>query len=167
MKTRHQCKFVLIIYERPLPANRQLQNLIAIPWFWLNVSLENIKNFFIVIKCVNNWLKYVGKCNYSISVFAVDNGECVHIHCVQNVYSEYKYGEKRGDWSDQRRERELVFRNYWSQYGHNNATQPSARPMGSTNHLSLLSLKSTIIDWKELIPDIMWTQRASDIESGD
>ena len=104
MKTRHQCKFVLIIYERPLPANRQLQNLIAIPWFWLNVSLENIKNFFIVIKCVNNWLKYVGKCNYSISVFAVDNGECVHIHCVQNVYSEYKYGEKRGDWSDQRRE---------------------------------------------------------------
>ena len=164
MKTRHQCKFVLIIYERPLPANRQLQNLIAIPWFWLNVSLENIKNFFIVIKCVNSWLKYVGKCNYSISVFAVDNGECVHIHCVQNVYSEYKYGEKRGDWPEERESwyLEIIDLNMVT-------ITPLSPQLGQwgAQIICLLSLKSTIIDWKELIPDMMWTQRASDIESGD
>ena len=76
--------------------------------------------------------------------------ECVHIHCVQSVYSEYKYGEASVEIDPTRGgERELVFRNYWSQYGHNNATPLSARPTGSTNHLS--SLKSTIIDLKELI----------------
>ena len=39
-------------------------------------------------------------------LLAVDNGECVHIHCVQSVYSEYKYGEATGRLIRPRDERE-------------------------------------------------------------
>ena len=83
------------------------------------------ENISFVIKCVNNRLKYVGKCNYRLAsgrilhqswglLLAVDNGECVHIHCVQSVYSEYKYGEATGRLirPQTRGKRELVFRNY-------------------------------------------------------
>ena len=82
--------------------------------------------------------------------------ENVFIFIVFRVFTANTNMERRpGDWSvhETRGKRELVFRNYWSQYGHNNATQLSAWPMGSTNHLS--SLKSTIIDWKELISDLI------------
>ena len=94
--------------------------------------------------------------------------ENVFIFIVFRVFTANTNMERRpGDWSvhETRGKRELVFRNYWSQYGHNNATQLSAWPMGSTNHLS--SLKSTIIDWKELISELFWTAesiRTSDIE---
>ena len=65
--------------------------------------------------------------------------ENVFIFIVFRMFTANTNMERSEEIDPTRGERELVFRNYWSQYGHNNATQPSARPMGSTNHLSSLS----------------------------